>query len=146
MAAKPEKEKATPKKANASDAAAKKTSTKPAKQLDDAEDDLEETDEPKLKAGKKAGGIKSKSIDDDDIDAVDDIDDEEDTHHKLEESDDWDPDFAEFDLPKSSAKKGGIPKKSPKDDDDDFKVDDEFKDLFGGGGSRGKNYNEDDDY
>jgi DNA-directed RNA polymerase subunit delta len=50
---------------------------------------------------------------------------------KVEEEENWDPDFEEFDLPKSKAKKttaGG--KKAAADDEDDFKVDDEFKDMF----------------
>ena len=46
----------------------------------------------------------------------------------MEEEEEWDPDFEEFDLPKSKAKKtpGG---KKPADDDEDFKIDEEFKDL-----------------
>ena len=43
---------------------------------------------------------------------------------KPEEEDNWDPDFDEFDIPKSKAKKSG-----KKDDDDDFAIDDEFKDM-----------------
>ena len=48
---------------------------------------------------------------------------------KTEDDDDnWDPDFDEFDLPKSKGKVAGASKKSK--EDDDFKVDDDFKDLF----------------
>ena len=57
-----------------------------------------------------------------DIDDDDDLDDEE---------DDWDPDFEEFDLPKSKGKKAVGGGKKAADEEEDFKVeDDEFKDLF----------------
>jgi len=46
---------------------------------------------------------------------------------KVEEEENWDPDFEEFDVPKSKAKKA--PGKKGADEDDDFKVDDEFKDM-----------------
>ena len=56
--------------------------------------------------------------------------------YKLEEEEDWDPDFEEFDLPKSKGKKvsgggssAGTGAKKGKGDDDDLGVDDEFKDL-----------------
>lgn len=52
---------------------------------------------------------------------------ETDEWEKAEEDEDWDPDFDEFDIPKST-KKGG---RKGIDDDDDYKTDDEFKDLFG---------------
>lgn len=53
---------------------------------------------------------------------------------KPEEDENWDPDFEEFDLPKSKGKKvstgSGTGKKGKGgDDDDDLSVDDEFKDL-----------------
>ena len=71
----------------------------------------------------------------------------EDEWEKGEEGDDWDPDFDEFDVPKSAAKKS-VGKKGGKDEDDDFKIDDDFKDLGfddldGGGGS---GYDDDDDF
>ena len=50
---------------------------------------------------------------------------------KPEEDDDWDPDFDEFDIPKSKGKKApGAGKK--KEEEDDFKLDEDFKefDLF----------------
>jgi nucleolin len=48
-----------------------------------------------------------------------------------EEDDDWDPDFDEFDVPGSGAKKATVKKgkKGKVEDDDDFKVDDDFKEL-----------------
>ncbi|HRN57076.1 MAG TPA: hypothetical protein PLL71_11525, partial [Agriterribacter sp.] len=60
---------------------------------------------------------------------------------KVDEEDSWDPDFDEFDIPKSRAKKAGG--KKGKDDDDDLGIDDEFKDmgLFDDGGG----YDDDDD-
>ena len=39
----------------------------------------------------------------------------------------WDPDFDEFDIPKSKAKKSTG--KKGVEEEDDFKVDDEFKDM-----------------
>ena len=43
----------------------------------------------------------------------------------MAKNDTWDPDFEEFDVPKSKSKKAP----GKKADDDDFAVDDEFKDL-----------------
>ena len=52
------------------------------------------------------------------------------TGTKVEEEEEWDPDFEEFDLPKSKAKKSaGTSKKSAGSDEDDFKMDDDFKDM-----------------
>jgi hypothetical protein len=53
---------------------------------------------------------------------------------KPEEDDDWDPDFEEFDLPKSKVKKtstggGAAGKKAGKEEEDDLGIDDEFKDM-----------------
>ncbi len=61
---------------------------------------------------------------------------------RWEEEEEWDPDFEEFDLPKSKAKKS-TGKKSAASDDDEFKVDDEFKemDLFNDNG-----FDEEDDF
>jgi hypothetical protein len=76
----------------------------------------------------------------DDDEVADDLDDSE------EEDDSWDPDFEEFDLPKS--KKGGGKKEA--DEEEDFKIeeDPEFKDLFGGSGRKGSSDfdDEDDDF
>ena len=63
---------------------------------------------------------------DDDDDDDDDVDIKDDWE-KGDEDDNWDPDFDEFDVPKSKGKKPGA-KKSSKDDDD-FKVEDEFKEM-----------------
>ena len=75
-----------------------------------------------------------------DDEVADDLDDSE------EEDDSWDPDFEEFDLPKS--KKGGGKKEA--DEDEDFKIeeDPEFKDLFGSSGRKGSSGfdDEDDDF
>ena len=60
---------------------------------------------------------------------------------KVEEEEDWDPDFDEFDIPKS--KGGGASKASTSskpgkkgEEDDDFKLDEDFKefDLFNDSG------------
>jgi DNA-directed RNA polymerase subunit delta len=95
---------------------------KAAKKKDEDEDD--DDDVP----------VKGKSSGDDD----DDIDEEDDDWNKDDEEDAWDPDFEEFDLPKSkgkSAAPGAGTKKGAVDEEEDFKVDDEFKDLFNDSGS-----------
>jgi len=53
---------------------------------------------------------------------------EEGEREKVEEEENWDPDFAEFDVPKSKGKKTGG--KKGVEEDEDFKIDDEFKDMF----------------
>lgn len=81
---------------------------------------------------------------DDDTDDDDDteVEEEDDQWEKSEEEEEnWDPDFDEFDMPKSG-KKGG--KGDKYEDDDDYKIDDEFKDLFSG--SSNNLDDEDDDY
>ena len=77
------------------------------------EADLDDEEEVPVK---KSG---AKSADDDEED-VDDVDAEE-------GDDDWDPDFEEFDLPKSRKGAGG----KDADEDEDFKVeeDEDFKEL-----------------
>ena len=103
---------------------AKKESPKPAKKDEDdddeLEDDIEETS-PKQKAG-KASSKKGE---------------------KVEAEEEWDPDFAEFDVPKSKGKKAVTPVKKGGGDEDDFKVDDEFKDMFNDGDELN---DEEDDY
>lgn len=74
----------------------------------------------------KKPSSKSKKVED--IDEEDDVEDIDDDWETSENDDDWDKDFEEFDLPKSKGRSGG---KKSYDDDDDFKMDDEFKDLFG---------------
>jgi len=111
--------------------------------MDDEDDDVFDDDEmPKRKSASSkkeaTSKKKGKAIDDDD-DELDDVDDIEDDWEKVEEDDQWDEDFEEFDLPKSKMKKpsgsptsGARKSKKEADSDDDFKLDDEFKDIFGG--------------
>jgi DNA-directed RNA polymerase subunit delta len=122
---------------------AKKTSAKPKKQTEEGDDDdLDGDDEivstTSRKGAKATVAKKAKGDDDDDDDAGgDEVPDE---WEKPEEEEEWDPDFEEFDLPKSTVKKTG----GKKGEEDDFKFeDDEFKDLLGD-----KNYDDDeeDDY
>ncbi len=59
-----------------------------------------------------------------------DLDDEVDEWNKVEEEEEWDPDFDEFDVPKSKSKKsapGGGTKKAGKEEELD--LDEDFKDL-----------------
>ena len=103
MASKPGKEKKITGKTTPENDSAKKESSKPKKQVEEDDDD----------------------DDDDGVDEVDEWD-------KPEEEENWDPDFDEFDIPKSKGKKstGVAGGKKAADDDEDFKVDDEFKDMF----------------
>ena len=68
----------------------------------------------------------------------------DDDWEQVEEDENWDPDFDEFDIPKSKTKKSGGGKKAS--DDDDLGIDDEFKDLgfddYDGGGG----FDEEDDF
>lgn len=77
---------------------------------------------------------------DDDADAAEDDEDDWDEEGE-EEEDEWDPDFDEFDLPKSSKKGGG----KGDEEEEDLKIDEdlnEFDDLFGDGGD---DFDDDDD-
>ena len=57
--------------------------------------------------------------------------DEVDDWEKVEEEEEWDPDFEEFDCPNQKEKKPtGVAGKKGAEEEDDFKVDDEFKDMF----------------
>jgi hypothetical protein len=139
MASKPEK-KSAGKTGSASDKhSVKKETSKPAKQMEEGDPDEEVEDVETPSAVKKGGKTSSrKSVEDDD---EADVDDGPDEWEKPEEEEEWDPDFEEFDLPKSTGKKTG---KKAAGDEDDFKFeDDEFKDLLGD-----KNYDDDeeDDY
>lgn len=96
----------------------------------------QEADQESLDLNTKVKAAKNDDEEDDD-----NVEEEADEWEKPVEEDEWDPDFAEFDLPKSS-KRGG--KKVAMDDEDDFKVDDEFKDLFSNSSSGFDD--EDDDY
>jgi len=91
------------------------------KKVEDDDDDL--VDEEPKKSAKS-----SKSNDDDD-----DMDESDDDWNKEEDDDAWDPDFEEFDLPKSKGKKAPGKKSAAVDEDEDFKIDDEFKDIFNDG-------------
>src|SRR5215203_5148558 len=108
-------------------AQAKGRSAKPKKEEDD---NLDEEDV----APKK--GAKGKADDEDG-------DDEDDVAEPVEGDDDWDPDFEEFDLPKSRKGKG-------KDDeeDEDFKVEEEedFSDMELYNDSASGGFDDDDDY
>lgn len=91
----------------------KKAEVKP-KNSDEDDDMYLDNEKPTKKS------ISSKSDDeDDDLDVQDDWE-------KPEDDDNWDPDFEEFDVPKSKVKKTPGKKSS---DEDEFSVDDEFKDL-----------------
>ena len=70
---------------------------------EDPEDD--ETTSSKINAGPKSKRQKEGADDDDDDN--DDIEDEKDDWEKPEEEEEWDPDFDEFDIPKSRGKKSG---------------------------------------
>ena len=114
----------------------KKASSKPKKQEEEDAEDLEEDEEMDVKAtkkGAKPAAVKKSGDDDDDDDAGED---EPDEWEKPEEEEEWDPDFDEFDIPTSKNKKstgtvaGG---KKGKEEEDDFKVDEEFKDLYDDG-------------
>lgn len=111
---------------NESKEANKKVSTKPAKQLEEDDED-EVDDEETTKAAKvgKASSKKGKEDDDEEEDAEEAVDDWD----KPEEEESWDPDFEEFDLPKSKVKKatGGAGKKGK--EEEDLGVDEEFKDM-----------------
>jgi hypothetical protein len=143
MATKPDKEKKSPGKTGSASAkdSVKKTSSKPAKQTEEDDDDEldDETETPVSKKSGKAASSKTKKGDDDDDDGEEDGPDE---WEKPEEEEEWDPDFEEFDVPKSKVKKADSGGKKPVEDDFTFE-DDEFKDLL-----NDKDYDDDeeDDY
>lgn len=91
------------------------------------DDDLDEEETPKKGASKT-------DDEDDDADVADDWE-------KGADDDEWDPDFEEFDLPKS---KVGGGKKATEEDDFKIEEDPEFKDLFAEGD--GGFDDEDDDF
>ena len=74
------------------------------------------------KASKSAA--KKKDVDEDDLEEEEDVNDD---WEKTEEDTSWDPDFEEFDMPKKASKKPG--KFKPSDDDDDFNLNDDLKDI-----------------
>ena len=136
MTPKSEKDaKSTNKKKTVTKAIQSKPSSKSTKKIEEDDFDFNEEDMETLKSSKKSAFPKStkKRIDDDNEEEEDEV---EDDWTKVDEVDSsWDPDFEEFDIPKSKNKNkaGGFPKKRKRreedDDDDDFSMDDDFKDL-----------------
>ncbi|HEY8733266.1 MAG TPA: hypothetical protein VIL90_01790 [Puia sp.] len=120
---------------------AKPASKKIKEEEDDGVDD-EEVEAPKTTAKKgvkaTASKTKKKSEDDDDDDEAEgETEDEVDEWDKVEEDEEWDPDFDEFDVPRSKTKKaapGG--KKAAKGEEDELGLDEEYKnmDLFNDNG------------
>ena len=93
-----------------------------------------ETPKSPAKKGAKTSSAKSKKKGDDDDDDDDDVaeEDEVDEWDKVEEDEEWDPDFDEFDIPRSKAKKGSTTagKKTAKGgEEDELGLDDEYKNL-----------------
>jgi nucleolin len=129
---------------------AKKNSTSPVEKDEDLDDDdFDELDEevtPKTTKSKSVPKSKKAKADDEEDDDADVEEDVADDWEKTEDDPDWDPDFDEFDIPKSGAKKVG--KKKPADDDD-LKIDDDFKEFglfddMDGSGSTG--FDDEDDF
>lgn len=146
MAVKANKGGKTPEKKTLAKETTPKASPKPKKQFEEDEDDDLDLDEPAAaaKGSKKAAGPAKNADDDED----DDLEDLEDDWNKEEDEEEWDPDFDEFDIPKSRGGKEDGPllgkKGKGEEFDDDFKLDDDFSDLdFGGGKGKG---GFDDDY
>lgn len=131
MTPKSEKDaKSTNKKKTVTKAIQSKPSSKSTKKIEEDDFDFSGEDMETLKSSKKSTFPKStkKITDDDEEDEV------EDDWTKVDEVDSsWDPDFEEFDIPKSKNKNkvGGFAKKRKRreEDDDDFSMDDDFKDL-----------------
>ncbi len=78
---------------------------------------------------------KKKVVDDDDDDLEDEDEVDDDWGKADEEDDSWDPDFDEFDIPKSKTPKKAGKGKKGKEEDDDLGLDDDLSldddDLFG---------------
>lgn len=130
----------------------KKNLTSPDDKDDDSDDDddLDEMDEvlsPKTSKSKSVSKSKKPKADADDDDEDGEVEEEvADDWEKTEEDEDWDPDFDEFDIPKSGAKKTG---KKKTGDEDDLKIDDDFKEfgLFDDmDGSGGTGFDDEDDF
>ena len=93
-------------------AQAKSKSSKKKVEEDDDLDEDEEKPAPK-KSGKSS---KEEDVDDDDVE-------DDDWNKGDEEGEEWDPDFEEFDLPKSKGKKAaGAGSKPAAEEEEDFKV------------------------
>jgi nucleolin len=139
-AAKSKKSETTPKHAPAVKKTAEAKTPAKSRKKDTGEEEESGKDalsmDAKGKTPKVPAPSKKKSRDDEDEEGEDE---EVDDWEKPEEEDNWDPDFDEFDIPKSRAKKSG-----GKKDDDDFAIDDEFKDMGMFDDSGG--YDDDDDF
>jgi DNA-directed RNA polymerase subunit delta len=140
MASKPDKEKKDSKKsAPEPKTNPGKTAAKPRKEGEVEEDEEEEDSENQPAPVKKTvkAGAKVKKEDEEDDDEFEDEVEEVDEWEKVEEEEEWDPDFDEFDLPKSRIKKATGTKKGAKGaEEEDLGLDDDFKDmdLFNDGG------------
>ena len=114
----------------------------------DEDDDMDELDAdvvPKSAKAKPASKSKKSNKEDDDDDDADVEEEKADDWEKPEEDENWDPDFEEFDVPKSKEKKAGSKKNA---DDDDLKMDDDFKEfgLFDDMEGAGAGFDDEDDY
>ena len=131
MASKPEKEKKDLKKSvpEPPKETPGKATPKSKKKVEEDEDDDDEDVETTPKTAKASP--KSKKDEEEDDDDIDDEVDEVDEWDKVEEEEEWDPDFDEFDIPKSKTKKStGPAKKTGKGaEEEDLGLDEEFKDL-----------------
>jgi DNA-directed RNA polymerase subunit delta len=109
-------------------------SSKSKKQLDDDDDEVDDDDDAPKASAKSSpkGASKAKKADEEEEEDDDDVE-EVDEWEKVEEEEEWDPDFDEFDIPKSKTKKstgGNTSKKTTKaGDEEDLGLDEEFKDL-----------------
>ena len=104
---------------------------------DDEVNDEEVDDLPVTKKGKTVTSAKkTKAVDDDEEE--EEVEEKPDDWEKPEEEEEWDPDFEEFDVPKSKGKKAVGGTKKASEEEDEFKIDDEFKDMFNDDGLRGR--------
>lgn len=111
----------------------KKAVSKPKKQMEDDEleedEDDDDTGSVKSTSNKSPKPAAKKGKDNDEDEEETDVE-EVDDWEKPEEEDSWDPDFEEFDLPKSKAKKSSTAgKKAGKGEEDDLSIDEDFKDM-----------------
>lgn len=107
----------------------KPNSVKSKESIEDEEDDLPQSDEGTPvsrtavhnKSSKTTGSEEENGVDGEEVD-----DHEFEDEWEKGNSEDYDPDFEEFDLPKSKTKSG---KKKKSGEEDDFDFEDEFKDM-----------------
>ena len=109
------------------------TMAKAAKKPKKEEEEDDDFEDEKPSKGKKTT---SEEEEDDDVEEGDD-------NWNKDENEDWDADFDEFDIPKSKGGKVVKPKKG-ESDEDDFKIDEDFKefDLF----NDSNGFDEEDDF